>query len=161
MTEIHIHLPKKPLRFNVGFLVGAPIGSSRDFHFEYPNVRLQDDFDLTDFTGVARVGRTPQGLLVQGTFEGDTVVQCVRCLNDTRQHLATEFDELYAFSERSMTDSGLLVPEDGYIDLEGVVRDYLMIEIPISPLCKPDCKGLCSVCGEDLNKGSCEHQLTP
>lgn len=158
MTEIHIFLPKHPLRFNIGFLIGSPIGTSRDFDFDYPKIRLEDDFDLTDFTGAARVGRTPQGLLVQGHFTGKTKVLCVRCLCDTEYHLETEFDELYAFSERSTTDSGLILPEDGYIDLESIVRDYLMIDIPISPICKSDCKGLCIICGEDLNKGTCEHQ---
>ena len=64
---------------------------------------------------------------------------------------------MYAFSTRSTSDSNLLVPEDGNIDLEWLVREYLLVEVPISPLCKPDCKGLCSVCGENLNLNVCEH----
>ncbi|NCP16799.1 DUF177 domain-containing protein, partial [bacterium] len=60
--------------------------------------------------------------------------------------------------ERSVTDSGLILPEDGYIDLEPLMREYALLEVPISPVCKPDCKGLCPVCGEDLNLVNCGHQ---
>ena len=56
-----------------------------------------------------------------------------------------------------MTDSELLVPEDGNIDLDDLAREYLVVEIPINPLCRPDCKGLCVECGADLNVEVCEH----
>ena len=149
--------PRYPLRFNVGFLLNQPIGTSRDIHFEYPEITLKPDFKLTDFSGVARVGRTPQGILVQGEFRGTAPAECVRCLSEFEQPLHTTFDELYAFDKRSVTESGLILPEDANIDLEPLVRDYLMIEMPISPVCKPDCKGLCPVCGENLNEESTEH----
>ena len=42
-------------------------------------------------------------------------------------------------------------------DLGPVVREYLLLEMPISPQCKADCKGLCDVCGANLNLGTCEH----
>ena len=57
-----------------------------------------------------------------------------------------------------MTESGLLVPEDGQIDLEPLLREYALLEFPISPVCKPDCKGLCPVCGENLNRTDCGHR---
>lgn len=149
---------RHPLRLNVGFLINAPIGTSRDFHFEFPHIRLQPDLDLDDLIGIARIGRTPQGLLVQGKFEAQAAAECVRCLIEFQQPLRTEFNELYAFTRRSMSESGLILPEDGKIDLEPLIREYLVIEIPISPLCKTDCKGLCSICGADLNELTCEHQ---
>jgi uncharacterized protein len=154
-------LPRHPLRLNVGFIVNQPIGYSRDFHFDFPQIRLSPDLDLTNLLGVARIGRTPQGLLVQCKFAAVLSVECVRCLNEARISLQTDFSELYAFSQRSVSESGLILPEDGNIDLEPMLREYLVIEIPISPLCKPECKGLCLVCGEDLNATTCEHQVEP
>jgi uncharacterized protein len=68
------------------------------------------------------------------------------------------FTELFAFDRRNKTDSGLLVPEDGQIDLEPLLREYALLEFPISPICKPECKGLCPVCGENLNKADCGHR---
>ena len=146
------------LRLNVGFIVNQPIGYNRDFHFDFSNLHLAPDLDLTTFHGIARIGHTPQGLLVIGKFTATTPTQCVRCLADLEQKLQIEFSELYAFSPRSVSESGLILPEDGNIDLEPIVREYLLIEIPISPLCSPECKGLCVICGEDLNQITCEHQ---
>jgi len=145
------------LRFNAGFLLNQPIGTIREIHFEYPEVTLKPDFKVTDFSGVARLSRTPQGILVQGEFRGIAPAECVRCLLGLEQTLHTDFDELYAFDRRSITESGLILPEDANIDLEPLVRDYLLIEMPIGPLCKSDCKGLCPICGENLNEESANH----
>jgi uncharacterized protein len=153
-----VPLPRHPLRLNVGFLLGQPIGSSRDFHFDFPELHLPPDVILQDFSGIARIGRTQQGLLVLSKFKATVSAQCVRCLIDFWQPLETDFSELYAFTDRSVSESGLIMPEDGHIDIEPLVREYMVLEIPISPVCKPDCKGLCPVCGEDLNQGTCEHQ---
>ena len=106
---------------------------------------------------MARVSRTPQGLLVQGEFSGKKGEECVRCLAEFYQPLNTIFDELFAFSHRSASELGLILPEDANIDLEPLVREYFFIEVPINPICRPDCKGLCVVCGEDLNQTTCEH----
>jgi len=146
-----VSLPRNPLKFNAGFLLNFPIGASRDIHFEYPEIFLQPDFRLSDFAGVAKASRTPQGILIQGEFQGCALAECVRCLSEFKQPLHTTFDELYAFDQRSITESGLILPEDGNIDLEPLVREYLLIEMPISPVCKNNCLGLCPVCGQNLN----------
>lgn len=153
--------PRYPLRINVGFLIHQSIGISRDIHFDLPDLHIPPDFSVMDFTGMVRISRTPQGLLLQGEFQGSTRLECVRCLEGFTQNLQTSFSELYAFDERSLSDSGLLVPEDGIIDLAPLVREYLMLEEPIKPLCKPDCRGLCATCGENLNMRQCEHINQP
>lgn len=130
-------------------------------HFDLPDLQIPPDFSVTDFSGMVRISRTPQGLLLQGEFQGITELECVRCLERFTRQLQTSFDELYAFDERSLSDSGLLLPEDGIIDLAPLVREYLMLEEPISPLCKPDCRGLCVTCGENLNARQCEHINQP
>jgi uncharacterized protein len=113
---------------------------------------------MQDFSGIAKFGRTPQGLLVQSKFKATVSVQCGHCLIDFWQPLEIDFSELYAFTNRSVSESGLIMPEDGHIDIEPLVREYMVLEIPINPVCKPACKGLCPVCGEDLNQATCEHQ---
>lgn len=72
--------------------------------------------------------------------------------------LKIEFDEVFAYKSGSFTESGLYVPEDGNVDLSPVVREYMMLENPIKPICKADCQGLCIECGENLNFSKCEHQ---
>ena len=149
---------RHPLRLNVGFLISASIGSYRDFDFEYETIQLGDDLTLQAFKGICRFSRTPQGLVLQGDFQADTELECVRCLDIFNHTLKWTVTELYAFEKKNITESGLLVPEDGQIDLEPLLREYALLEFPISPLHSPDCKGLCPVCGENLNKTDCGHR---
>jgi uncharacterized protein len=149
---------RRPLRLNVGFLIKSPIGTSRDFNFEHAAIKLGDDLALRKFTGTARFDRTPQGLLLQGDFSAEIDLECVRCLDEYSQPLKWSFTDLYAFDKRSISESNLLVPEDAQIDLEPLLREYALLEIPIKPVCKPDCKGLCPVCGENLNLTDCGHR---
>ena len=65
--------------------------------------------------------------------------------------------ELYAFTQKSLSESELLVPEDAHIDLAVLIREYALLEIPINPLHDPECKGLCIECGQDLNVKDCGH----
>lgn len=96
---------------------------------------------------------------MQGQFQGETPAECVRCLTDFQQPLHASFSELYAFNERSVTESELILPEDGTLNLEDLVREYLLIELPITPMCTPDCKGLCPICGQNLNEEMHEHDI--
>lgn len=150
--------PRKPLRLNVGFIINAQIGFSRDFDFDLPLLKAGEDLTLADFRGLVKITRTPQGLLVQGNFTGNAKQECVRCLSEYDHPLTWEFLELYAFDRKSVTESGLIVPEDAHIDLQPLVREFALLEFPIKPLCKSDCKGLCVVCGENLNERDCGHR---
>ena len=85
-------------------------------------------------------------------------LECVRCLKEFSNPLNLELTELYAFNEKSVSDSGLIIPDDAQIDLESLIREYALLEIPINPICKPDCKGLCPTCGQDLNVADCGHR---
>jgi uncharacterized protein len=149
---------RNQLRLNVGFLLNAPVGDSRDFPFEIDHIHLDPDLDLDSLQGTARITRTAQGLLLQAKMRATLPEECVRCLKSFEQSLQSEFTELYAFSQNSVTDSGLIVPEDAHIDLAPLVREYMLLAIPISPLCSPDCKGLCPVCGMNLNEGTHHHE---
>jgi uncharacterized protein len=148
-----LNQPRFPLRLNVGFLLHQPVGASRDIHYQYPNLLLAE-LELTAFQGALHLSRTPQGLLAQCEFYAQISQECVRCLTSFDQPLRTTFSELYAFDTRSTDESGLVIPEDGNIDLEPIVYEYLLLEVPISPVCREDCKGLCVFCGSNLNEVS-------
>lgn len=147
------------LWLNLGFIIHQQIGYSREFPLEIPRLSIDPDLSLSDLSGTARITRTPQGLLVQAKLGAKTLIECVRCLTEFPLRLETEFSELYAFNRRSVTDSGLILPEDGKINLTPLVREYMLLAVPIKPLCRKDCKGLCSECGENLNEVTCEHTV--
>jgi uncharacterized protein len=149
--------PRKPFRINVGFIVHEEIGYSHSFPLEYEKAVFGDDLTLDNFNAMIIIDRAQQGLIVQGEFSGDTTLECVRCLKLYTQHLHGEWTELYAFNEKSISESGLLMPEDGHLDFTPVLREYALLEVPIKALCKPDCKGLCMECGQDLNEKDCGH----
>lgn len=148
--------PRKPFRINVGFIIHEEVGYSHEIPFEIEKIKL-DDLELKNLVGKVDIGRTPQGLVVQGNFEADTVLECVRCLREFTEPLDWEFTELFAFTKKSVSESELLVPEDAQLDLAPLIREYALLEIPIKPLHDPECKGLCIECGQDLNISDCGH----
>ena len=148
---------KYPLRINVGFIVNQPVGTFRTLSFEAEKIQFDTELVFEHFQGEVKVNRVVQGILIQGVFQADVQTECVRCLEGFLQPLHSEFDELYAFKEEDADESGQLLPENGFIDLGPVVREYLLLEMPISPQCNDDCRGLCEICGVNLNLGICEH----
>ena len=149
--------PRKPFRINVGFIIHEEIGYSHEIPFELDKAVLGDDLVLVYFDGNVKIDRTPQGLVVQGSFAGETTLECVRCLKDFGFRLTWELTELYAFKKESVSESELIVPDSAQIDLAPLLREYALLELPIKPLCKHDCKGLCIECGQDLNIKDCGH----
>ena len=151
--------PRYPLRVNVGFLLNQPAGTSREITFDLPDFKLPPDFETTSLIGNVRISRTPQGVLGQVDFKANMPATCVRCLEDYIQLLHTNFTELFSYKSHPTIELGMVIPEDGNIDFAPLVREYLLLEVPIKLLCKEDCKGLCSICGENLNQTTCEHQV--
>jgi uncharacterized protein len=148
----------RAFRLNVGFIVHEEIGFSHEFVFELGSVEFGAELSLRDFRGTAHMMRTPQGLLLKGVWAGRTTLECARCLKDFDERLHWTITELFAFNEKSVAEPGMIVPEDAQIDLYPLIREYALLEIPIRPICRPDCKGLCPVCGEDLNIRDCGHR---
>jgi len=152
-----VHQPRNPLRLNAGFLINQAVGYSRDFVIDVPHIHLPPDLELDDLGGILRLTRTAQGLLAQIKMRATLLSECGRCLTDFPQPLEIDFTELYAFSQNSVTEANLRLPENGQINLAPLVREYMILEIPITMLCRADCKGLCPVCGENLNETACNH----
>jgi uncharacterized protein len=151
--------PKKPYRINVGFIVHEEVGYSHEFPFADEKAQFGEDFELRNFSGTIEIGRTTQGLIATGNFEGETTLECARCLNDFTQKLEWEFTELYAFKPEMADDDDILpLPDSAQIDFAPILREYALLEVPINPLHSPDCKGLCLECGQDLNVEDCGHE---
>ena len=93
---------------------------------------------------------------VQGTVRAVKHFACDRCLADCRQEQAHEFTEEYRSEDNGAEESTEAEIFTGdSIDIEALVRDTLLSSQSLSKLCRPDCKGLCPVCGKDLNEGDC------
>ncbi len=95
-----------------------------------------------------------EGILVSGPISSAVRFTCARCLKEFEGHVDVPVQELYVRPPAAEEDEYEMSPE-GSLDLEPLVRDTVMLALPFSPLCRPDCLGLCARCGGDRNLGEC------
>ena len=114
-----------------------------------------------------RFDRSGRGVVVSGTFQGTVQLVCSRCL-EPFPFTAEEPFRLYFETARpgqpdgesELTDDELDVTyvEEGRIDTDTLLRENVLLSLPVQPLCREDCRGLCQRCGKNLNLGSCNCQ---
>lgn len=114
-----------------------------------------------DFT----VAREFDHIRVHGRIETKVRYICSRCLAEYDTALCTEFTIFYTKTVRVPLEEEIALAEEDLvsvsyegdtIDFTKEVEEQVLMEIPLKPLCREDCKGLCSTCGADLNAGGCE-----
>lgn len=91
-----------------------------------------------------------EGVLVSGSVAASLVGECSRCLNSIEEEQSFDVQELFFHPGRDVEEGESLI-EDDLIDLEELVRYAVVLELPFTPLCEPDCPGLCPECGFNLN----------
>ncbi|CAL9606457.1 YceD family protein [Streptomyces sp. enrichment culture] len=110
-----------------------------------------------------RLESVMEGVLVTGTARARAEGECVRCLEPLEQQLEADFQELFSYPDAddrgrpvaepgddAEDDEDRLFVEDGLIALESVLRDAVVLALPMQPVCREDCPGLCSQCGARL-----------
>ncbi|MFL6138034.1 MAG: YceD family protein [Frankiaceae bacterium] len=101
-----------------------------------------------------RLESVMEGVLVSGTAVAPVAGECGRCLEPVDDAIEVELQELYAYPDSTTsetTEDDEAARLDGeLLDLEPVLRDAVVLALPMTPLCGPDCPGLCAVCGERL-----------
>jgi len=95
----------------------------------------------------------PDGVVATGTVSAPWTAQCRRCLTAVAGDLAVALREV--FEDQPDEAAGILAIVDMHVDLEPPVRDAVLLHLPLAPLCRDDCQGLCATCGADLNEGDC------
>lgn len=99
-----------------------------------------------------------EGVRVSGNVEGVLELTCSACTIDFETDFKLFLDEVFRMQRTSPDD---FIVEDGKVDLSGPLTDTIVLAIPPYPLHSPDCKGLCSTCGIDLNTQDCSHSQEP
>lgn len=128
-------------------------------------ITVRDSAEAPDGIGVEMIGVPPgspidldltlqsvvEGVLVTGTADVVLAGQCSRCLEPVQDAAQIDVQELFVYENSEATEEEAHRLEGELIDLEPVVRDAVVLELPFQPLCRPDCAGLCPDCGANLN----------
>ncbi len=121
---------------------------------------------LSGETSVAgTANRKDAHVRVRGNLTGSVEVVCDRCLQPVALPLGVEFDVQYIPAEiaRGLTENVELadadldasIYDDGVVDIDELVREQVLLIMPLRVLCREDCKGICPTCGADLNNETC------
>lgn len=117
--------------------------------------------DPVRFDGVAVAGEFfytgEHRISLRAEAEATVVSRCSRCLESVETPVHATIDALYA-RQPDPEDPDLYPFEGNLVELTDAVRDALLLELPLQFFCRPDCKGLCPVCGVNLNRESCTCQ---
>jgi uncharacterized protein len=147
-------LLKQPVGTRVGFdIAESPIDPRGE------NAGLLDA-GIVDVDARVHATHTNPGAYFEGTADAHVAGQCARCLTPIDTPLHAEFAEQYYATTPVDTGVGLVEPpldgktigSDFSVDLTPLLREELILVMPVAALCRPDCAGLCPVCGEDLNE---------
>ena len=169
--------------YNVSQLLKEPTGSTRRFSLDEPVVVTDVQDDSSDWnddtpgleqgtraTGTIRLLRTHQGLLVYASLHVQMMATCSRCLAPCAHLSELDVEEECFATVDPATGRNMKPPDESegvvhidthqMLDLNDVLRQYILTDQPLKVLCRPDCRGLCSECGTDLNTNKCSCDLT-
>ena len=149
------------MQISVSELFKEPIGSTRHYV-------INETFDVGggsyEVQGEVKLVRTDRSMLVKGTLHTEVKVTCSRCLSLFSYPLTLNIEEEYLPTTDIASGASLSLPEEpGYftidehyvLDLTEAMHQYIMLATPMKPLCREDCAGICTTCGQNLNHGSC------
>lgn len=143
-----------PFLVNVADLRAHP-GRSRRVVIETPveyGIELASTDPEGDLVATLDLRSITGGLMVHGDITYPLRLTCYRCLAERSEVGTVRVRELI---ESVPDDDADYVLEGDDVDLEPVVRDQVTLSLPLLPLCREECRGLCAVCGADLNRGAC------
>lgn len=148
-------------RFNVAQLLQEPVGATRRYELDDQKLDLGDDLFLRPVQGHVRLTRTQKGVLANADIHGKIQLECGRCLAELSQPLDFPFSEEFYQTVAVNTGAALpkpeepdvfLIDETHKLDLGDAMREYALLNVPMTPLCQSDCRGLCAECGANLNE---------
>lgn len=147
------------MQINVAQLLKEPIGSRHSYHID-ENIGAND---INSIKGDVTLTRTKSGIMVKCEMTASIAGICSRCLKPIDYEISYDFEE-EALPSVTMSEDlsspgqfdNLTIDEGQILDLSEAIQQYALLTMPVKPLCRPDCAGLCPSCGQDLNKYPCQ-----
>ena len=147
------------MKYYLSHLVTASLGTRTTINVQEGAGALDEDLEVEFLRGEIQFTRVNDGIYAQGRLQTQIHLTCVRCLEPFSYPLDFEIAERYVFSPQDETEEPVnLVAPDGAVDITEPTRQQMWVSLPLQPLCRPDCQGLCAQCGANLNHESCTCQ---
>ncbi len=153
------------MKINVAQLLKQTIGSARSYKIDDVVQLVEDEPTDSHVQGEIELTRTDRGVLVRGILETEISLVCSRCLASFEYPLTFRIAEEFFPKINVVSGVSLPLPEDStgfaidehhMLDLGEVLRQHVVLAMPMKPLCHPKCAGLCPGCGINLNQGTCQ-----
>lgn len=93
-------------------------------------------------------------LKLDGRLKAEYTVKCYRCLKDINRGMSIDIKEDF-LNPQTNTDDEAYIYKDNYVEIDRVLKDNIILNLPMKQVCVEDCKGLCEICGNDLNVKEC------
>lgn len=143
------------IRLNLSSLSHARVGKRESITVNIDHVTV-GDLELTDLQGSLTFTRVAEGILVQGELDALVNAECTRCLTSFREPITIELEDILSLPGAEVTlKRPVRLDEDGWANLAPLIREYAWLGLPSSPVCQPDCRGICPECGGNRNLGEC------
>jgi len=145
--------------------LGLDLGQQWFDHWREEDPGLE--FSRANLHGTVNLTKHGHDILVRGRLQGELGLSCGRCLELFTAPVETDFDlllvpashgEVSEDEELSAQQLDLDFYSGEIVDLEAIIREQIILMVPLKPLCREDCNGLCPVCGANLNQVSCSCQ---
>ncbi len=108
-----------------------------------------------------RLESVMEGVLVSGTATAPLAGECGRCLDPVGSAITVDLQELFAYPDsatgETTTDDEVSRLDGDFADLQPTLRDAVVLNLPLTPVCRPDCAGLCAGCGGRLDDLPSDH----
>lgn len=137
---------------DVGDLVGHPETQRSFSGTRSVSLRLGDATISGPMEVSGTVRGTVDGVIARFEVAADIDLTCVRCLTEWTDRLETEGSQHFA---KTPDEDGYAIEENA-VDVSGPATDELALAMPAAPVCRENCKGLCPICGTDLNSDPCD-----
>ena len=150
--------------FNVSQLLREPNGARRSYTVD-ETLTLMSDMGVRRIAGAVTLLRTDQGVWISAVLDTSVMSECSRCLTEYEQSIQLIIEEEYLpvvdittgarLNRYRDSDETFSIDPNHILDLSEAARQYSELNLPMKPMCRDDCAGICLTCGASLNQTDC------
>ncbi|MBM3935253.1 MAG: hypothetical protein FJ319_13315 [SAR202 cluster bacterium] len=154
------------MEFNVSQLLMEASGSSRSFAIKDEPIEFAGGYQPAPFSGKVKLVKTESGVWISASLDTYAECSCSRCLTECREPVHIEMEEealmtVDPYTGRRVDETlenadVVLIDQNHILDISEAVMQYFVAGVPMKPVCKAGCLGICQKCGTNRNERECD-----